>query len=103
MTLERPQHQRQTYLDAIIEETRIESGEGCNLVEPIAQRIAMNREFYRSGRRATILSKEDIKSFNQLGGMVKRAEEMRCQVNLGLLVSRSRYYGSSAARLQPGT
>src|SRR5579872_6422680 len=64
--LEGAQEEGQANLHRIIKDTGIEAGQRGGLLKAIAERIAMNTESGRRGRRAAILREEGIQRFEQL-------------------------------------
>src|SRR5205807_4514562 len=73
-------------LHGLVKPAWIQAREGSNLVEPVAECVAVDREAVCSGGRAAVLGEEGVEGLEQLGLVVERAEQVCREVDLGPLV-----------------
>src|SRR5581483_5736848 len=77
---------REAALHCVVEATRVQASERGDLVEPVAERVAVDRETIGGGGGGAVLLEEQCQRFEQLELLVQRAEQPPRQVDLGLLV-----------------
>ncbi len=84
--VKRAQGQCDANLHGVVEVARIKPGERSNLIEPVAQRVAMDVEAAGGRRGTAIFGEEDIERVEQFDLVVERTEQMDRQIDLGALI-----------------
>src|SRR5579875_2482806 len=82
----RAQQEGQADLHGVVKAARIEAGQRGDLLQPVAERVAVDGDAGGAGGEGAVFGKEELQGFEQLRLLIERAEEMLRQVALGLLV-----------------
>src|SRR5947209_18118516 len=86
LDVEGAQQQRQADLYRVVEPARVEAGERGDLVEPVAEGIAVDGEPLHGQRWAAVGREKGVEGLEQLGLMVERAEQVGRKLDLRPLV-----------------
>src|SRR5438034_390809 len=73
---QRAQEQRQADLDRVVEGARVEPGQRGDLVQAVAERVAVDEQPVRGRRRAAVLEEEGVEGLEQLPFLVERAKQV---------------------------
>ena len=73
---QRAQEQREADLDRVVEGARVEPGQRGDLVQAVAERVAVDEQPVRGRRRAAVLEEEGVEGLEQLPFLVERAKQV---------------------------